>query len=186
MRPGAYIQIELLAAEAGSGMSLPALRGEAFGHLHRQFARSPGRYALAIPRERFGALRVFATSRDDLRELADALGAAPWFRDYARILAAQDVPEGYDGPRVAFVRWRIPTVKSDRHASDGVSALRARRLAAARDRRLDHFQVRSSSTGSRFSLTVERIEGADLPGAGVPNSYGLCSRAALLGLPDFA
>ena len=90
----------------------------------------------------------------------------------------------FNGAWAAFARYRIPTVKSDRHAADGFSALRERRLKQARERRLDHFRAWSASTRSNFSLTVERLDEPGLPREGVPNSYGLCSRAAPFALPE--
>lgn len=183
MRPNVYVDIQLSGADA-SGMSPFVLRSEAFMQLHGHFAKMPGTYALAIPRERFDVLRVFASDRDSLDTLATELKADRWFRDYVRLAYPMTIGNDYGGPRVAFVRWRIPTIKSDRHATGGSSALRDRRLQQARERRLDHFQTRSRSTGSRFSLTVERVERDDLPLEGQPNSYGLSSRQFPLGLPD--
>lgn len=184
MKPSAYVEVELPFADANGGVSPLVLRGEAFMHLHRAFASTPGLYALAIPKGRVDRLRIFASNPEDLDALAERLGGNRWFRDYARLTCPSAVDPDQAAPRVAFARWRIPTVKSDRHASNGVSELRDRRLRLARDQRLDHFRVRSASTGANFSLTVERIVSSDLPWGGTPNGYGLCSRHAPLGLPD--
>ena len=184
MTPAVYLDIDLPVTDAGGGVSPVVLRGEAFMHLHRVFAPNPGVYALAIPTGRVDRLRVFASSRDELDALAAALRGNRWFRDYARLAYPEVVDPSTQVRRVAFARWRIPTVRSDRHASNGISALRDRRLRVAKDRRLDHFRVRSASTGTSFSLTVERIEANDLPWGGTPNSYGLCCHLAPLGLPD--
>ena len=152
--------------------------------IHGLLAADPGRIALGVPAARQDLLRLFATTPDELHALQAAMARRPWFRDYAQLSAVLDVPADFGGPWAAFARYRIPTVKSDRHAVDGYSALRERRLQQALDRRLDHFRAHSASTGSSFSLTVERIDAPGLPREGVPNSYGLCSRASLFAVPD--
>ncbi len=184
MKPFVYVDIDLPFADSNGGVSPLVLRGEAFIHLHRAFASAPGLFALAIPKGRIDKLRVFASAREELDTLAAMLAGNRWFRDYARLNYPSAVDPSSIVRRVAFARWRIPTVKSDRHASNGVSELRDRRLRMARERQLDHFRVRSASTGAGFSLTVERIESDGLPWGGTPNGYGLCTRHTPLGLPD--
>jgi CRISPR-associated endoribonuclease Cas6/Csy4 subtype I-F len=185
MTPNFYLDIEVVGAD-DSGLSLPSLRSLAFMKLHSRFKKSPGVFAIAIPRLSKGkGLRVFATTQEEVESLLAGLAEEVWFRDYARVRGVKAVPQDYSGGWAAFARYRIPTVKSDRHATGDTSSLRDRRLAYARDKRLEYFNVRSSSTSQSFSLTVERLDGVGLPREGVPNSYGLCSRLAPLGLPDF-
>ena len=185
MTPNFYLDIEVVGGD-DSGLSLPSLRSLMFMKLHSRFKKSPGAFAIGIPRLSKGkSLRVFATTQAEIESLVAGLADDTWFRDYAQFRGVKPVPQDYSGGWVAFARYRIPTVKSDRHATGDTSSLRDRRLAYARDKRLEYFNVRSSSTSQAFSLTVERLDGASLPKEGEPNSYGLCSRLAPLGLPDF-
>jgi CRISPR-associated endoribonuclease Cas6/Csy4 subtype I-F len=182
--PAHYVDVELLAGADASDAPAVVLRSLAFLKLHGIFAKHPAEFALALPRRTSGVLRVFASTREALDMLAAALDSDRWFRSYTRLGYPRAVPTDFSGPWVAFARYRIPSVRSDRNAIDGVSALRDRRLAAARQRRLDYFNVHSRSNGSRFSLTVERIEHEGLPQTGTPDSYGLSARSRLFGLPD--
>lgn len=185
MSPNYYFDIDVLGGE-DSGLSFSSLRALAFMKLHSRFKQTPGTYAISIPRTSRGRkLRVFATTQTEIVSVSTDFGSDRWVRDYVQIEAFKQIYSDYTGAWAAFARYRIPTAKSDRHAIDNLSALRDRRLAYAREKQLEFFNVRSSSTHQRFSLTVERIEGSSLPRDGSPNSYGLCSRLAPIALPDF-
>lgn len=184
MIPAHYVDLELLGGADTTDSPAVVLRSQAFQKLHGVFAKHPGEFALALPERGLGALRVFASTREVLDTLAGVLDGDRWFRAYTRLGYPRAVPADFAGRWVAFARYRIPTVRSDRNAVDGISALRDRRLREAGRRRLDYFNVHSRSNGSRFSLTVERVEQDGLPREGVPDSYGLSTRGRLFALPE--
>ena len=183
MKPNYYFDIGIVGKISPDDAPSLVVRGTAFMRLHRFFKDSIGRYAIAVFASPNTTLRVFAESRDDLDDLAAKLDADNWFRAYTHLGYPKAVPDNFAGPWYAFARYKIPTVKSDRDAVDGVSALRNRRMSAADSMKLDYFQIRSVSTGQSFSLIVESIELKDAS-FGEVNSYGLSTKANLLALPD--
>lgn len=182
MKANAYVDIETLGAE-DTGLSPPLMRSRLLSILHGYFEQQPGRHAIALTRNP-GALRIFATTRADFDALVSAISPHPWIRDYARVGYPREVPVDYNGPWVAFRRYRIPTAKSDRNAVDGVSALRDRRVAEARSKRMEHFRLRSRSTNQAFVLTVERVPCATTSSEFTPDSYGLSTTSNVFGLPQ--
>lgn len=183
-----YLDLELLNVEneqpaPGRSVSagMYAVRNRLYGVLHGVFRQYPGRYALALPlvKNNQPRLRVFAERADQLEQLSTALQGHPTVRDYARLhpVVAVDQVDKW----VSYRRYRIPTVKSDRHAVDGQSTLRDRRLAAGRD--LEHFQVGSQSTGQRFTLMIQQVD-ADQAGEGIPDGYGLARASQPFAVPD--
>lgn len=191
MMPRVYFDIEALAATEDTGMSAPALRGRMLALLHPLFAAKPHTYALAIPEGRQavcdrggGALRVFASSRDDLDALVDSLSRLPWIRDYARLHYPASVPENYAGAWVAFRRYRVPSLNSDRRTGEEAGQLRQRRMQILRKEKMDYFIVSSKTTEQRFTLAVRRESGAPPQAECLPNSYGLCSAHNVFCVPD--
>ena len=191
MMPRVYFDIEALAAAEDTGMSAPALRGRMLALLHPLFAAKPHTYALAIPAgcqavcdRGGGALRVFASSRDDLDALVDSLSRLPWIRDYARLHYPASVPENYAGAWVAFRRYRVPSLKSDRRTGAEAGQLRQRRMQTLQKEKMDYFIVSSKTTEQRFTLAVRRESGAPPQAECLPNSYGLCSAHNVFCVPD--
>ena len=191
MMPRVYFDIEALAAAEDTGMSAPALRGRMLALLHPLFAAKPHTYALAIPAGRQavcdrggGALRVFASSRDDLDALVGSLSRLPWIRDYARLQYPASVPENYAGAWVAFRRYRVPSLKSDRRTGAEAGQLRQRRMQNVQKEKMDYFIVSSKTTEQRFTLAVRRESGAPPQAECLPNSYGLCSAHNVFCVPD--
>ena len=191
MMPRVYFDIEALAVAEDTGMSAPALRGRMLALLHPLFAAKPHTYALAIPAgcqavcdRGGGALRVFASSRDDLDALADSLSRLPWMRDYARLHYPASVPENYAGAWVAFRRYRVPSLKSDRRTGAEAGQLRQRRMQTLQKEKMDYFIVSSKTTEQRFTLAVRRESGAQPQAECLPNSYGLCSAHNVFCVPD--
>jgi hypothetical protein len=181
MKANAYLDLETVGA-ADSGLSPPLMRSRLLSILHGVFEQQPGRFAIALTHN-LGTLRLFASARSDFDRLVEAISPHPWIRDYARIGYPREVPGDYAGPWIAFRRYRIPTVKSDRNATDGVSALRDRRIDEAQTKRMQHFRLRSRSNSQTFTLTVEQVPcktgGLDF----TPDGYGLSTTTNTFGLP---
>lgn len=191
MKPLHYVDFSQTVSETessrarGSGMQLPApvVAGAMLKALHGVFGQQPGCYALSLPRHQtslFSALRVFATEREDLDRLVEAVESHPIIRDYARIGYPRRVPADYDGAWVEFRRYRIPSRKSGRKPDD---SLRERRMAQAEDRRLPYFILQSRSTGQQFGLYLE-VCPALAPLDCQPDSYGLSVTSRPFALPD--
>ena len=180
MRPLWFLQLR--AASDGT-VAAPVVRTQMLLRLHPIFREQPGRFAIALPPSP-GSLRVFSHDRNALTDLASSLGTLPWWRDYTAHEPVTAVSVDFAGPWVSYRRFRIPTLRSDRHVGSQHGQLRARRLASATSRRLDYFVVQSRSTGQRFALTVERFPEVSGECVFAPNSYGLSSSASPLALPD--
>lgn len=192
MRPLWYCDLLPLVVGGDTGMSGPVVRGRMLALLHGLFAQSPATYAIALPPARViasravfgGALRVFASSRSELDELASATSAMPWFRDYARLAYPCEVPATFAGTWTCFCRYRVPTLKQDRHGGEQHGQLRARRLGEAHRLGLEYFILDSASNRQRFTLYVQTQEGQAQNGECTPNSYGLCVPSRKFGLPE--
>ena len=182
MKANAYVDIETLGAE-DTGLAPPLMRSRLLSILHGYFEQQPGRHAVALTHNP-GTLRIFATARTDFDAMVTAIGSHPWVRDYARVGYPREAPPNFQGPWMAFRRYRIPTVKSDRNAVDGVSLLRERRIAEARSKRLEYFRLQSRSTNQVFVLTVERIPCTTARSEFTPDSYGLSTTSNVFGLPQ--
>lgn len=128
MRPQWYCDALPLIVGGDTGASGPVLRNRMLSLLHGIFTQRPGAFAVAFPgREQLavlplpltGALRVFASSREDMDWLAENVISQPWFRDYARLSYPRAVPADFRGEWVRFVRYRVPSLSSDRHEGEG-------------------------------------------------------------------
>ena len=89
MRPQWYCDALPLIVGGDTGASGPVLRNRMLSLLHGIFTQRPGAFAVAFPgREQLavlpppltGALRVFASSREDMDWLAENVISQPWFR----------------------------------------------------------------------------------------------------------
>ncbi|HRF54684.1 MAG TPA: type I-F CRISPR-associated endoribonuclease Cas6/Csy4 [Aquimonas sp.] len=173
MHASAYLDIRVHGG-ADSDLQPAVLRGRLLGILHGCFRQLPQPFAIALPNQRNG-LRVFASERTHFDALVSALQGHRWIRDYAHIGYPLQVPVDFAGPWIGYQRFRIPTVKSDRHAEAGRSALRDRRLQEAQQRGLEYFHLHSASNQQRFVLAVE-ARAHTAPGTHFkPNSYGFGS-----------
>ena len=86
MRPQWYCDALPLIVGGDTGASGPVLRNRMLGLLHGVFSQRPGAFAVAFPgREQLavlplpltGALRVFASSREDMDWLAENVISQP-------------------------------------------------------------------------------------------------------------
>ncbi len=188
MLPRWYCDAMPLLVGGDTGASGGMLRNGMLGQLHGLFSQRPGTFAVAFPGpepQRF-ALRVFASSRDDLDWLAENALARPWFRDYARLIYPRAVPADFDGEWTRFVRYRIPSLSSDRHEGQARGQLRERRMLEARRAGMTYFILRSAETGQRFSLVVNREPGEPQREECAPNGYGFCVTSRPFSLPELS
>ena len=192
MKPTWYSEVLPLLVGGDTGASGPVLRGRILSLLHGAFAQKEGSFAVAFPpvstvpptSPLSGALRVFASTRDDLDWLAERLSPLPWFRDYARLTYARQVPEDFDGPWACYRRFRVPSLASDRRQGAERGALRQRRMAEAETSGAVYFILQSATTRQRFSLIVQREETAPFSGDCCPNGYGFSVTTRPFSLPE--
>ncbi len=193
MRHQWYCDALPLIVGGDTGTSGPVLRNRMLGLLHGLFAQRPGTFAVAFPgRDRLaalpplwtGALRVFASSREDMDWLAENVMSQPWFRDYVRLSYPRAVPDDFCGDWVRFVRYRVPSLSSDRHEGEEHGQLRKRRMEAASKSQMTYFILRSAGTGQRFSLVVNREQGEPQREECTPNGYGFCVTSSPFSLPE--
>lgn len=158
-----------------------ALRNRVYGIVHGALRQRPQQFALALPArtDRCLRLRVFAAHTGDLDWLKQAISAHPVIRDY--VLLQPVKPVGEVARWLSYRRYRIPTVKSDRHAVDGNSELRKRRLAASSD--MDRLVLSSQSTNQRFTLAIQTVAATEA-GDGLPDGYGLARASSPFAVPD--
>lgn len=193
MRPHWYCDALPLIVGGDTGASGPVLRSRMLGLLHGVFAQRLGTFAVSFPDARqvpalppllTGALRVFASSREDLDWLAASAFSHTWFRDYARLSYPCVVPADFCGEWIRFVRYRVPSLSSDRHKGEEYGHLRQRRMESAHKRGLTYFILRSGGTGQRFSLLVNREQGEPQLEECAPNGYGFCVTSRPFSLPE--
>jgi hypothetical protein len=188
MIPRHYVDLNLQSGASGAGLPPPVVAGAALRVLHGAFKRYPSRYALALPgfeTAPFAKLRVFASERDDLDALHEAVSNHPVFQSHVQPGYPRKVAPAYDGPWLRYARYRIPARKAGRHPQDG---LRQRRIAQADERRLPYFILDSQSTGQQFGLYLA-IDSAPAPADWQarelqPDSYGLSVAERAFALPD--
>ncbi len=183
MKPNWYFDIEATGSVDQTGMGSAAMRNRLLSILHPFFSRSPGTYAIALPKDR-QKIRVFASTRDELDQLAAYLQPHPWIRDYARLNYPAAVPPNHSGKWYAYCRYRIPSDKSDRKTGEEHGQLRQRRLKKTLDDRMEYLIQRSRSTGQSFSFFIQRLEGEAPTEACRPNSYGFSVSSRPFCLPD--
>lgn len=170
--------------DADNGITANALRNRLMPMLHHAFKAAPGIFALGLMLEK-GGVRVFAQEAHAQRlyDLCRDLSNRPVVRDYGTISSVAPVltPSAW----VAFRRFRVPTERSDRNATpEGGSALRARRLAEAAQRKLPYVDMSSTSNGGRFKLTVSPEARSEAErGVYAPDGYGLASATRDFALP---
>ncbi len=188
MNPLCYVDLTVQTGGKGTGLPAPVLAGAALRVLHGAFKQYPGHYALALPgfeTAPFAKLRIFATNRDDLDTLVEAISGHNLMKDYVQLGYPRKVSQDFDGAWLQYSRYRIPSRKSGRHVEDG---LRQRRMDQADQRRLPYFILSSQSTGQQFGLYVA-INPVAAPiewrsGDVLPDSYGLSVSSRAFALPD--
>ncbi|MFQ8889713.1 MAG: type I-F CRISPR-associated endoribonuclease Cas6/Csy4 [Bilophila wadsworthia] len=159
--------------------------------LHGIFTQRPGAFAVAFPGGNNwpycspldGGVARFP-SREDMDWLAENVISQPWFRDYARLSYPRAVPADFRGEWVRFVRYRVPSLSSDRHEGEEHGLLRRRRMETARKAKMTYFILRSAGTGQRFSLVVNREQGEPQREECTPNGYGFCVTSSPFSLPE--
>lgn len=183
MNPISYCEALILQQNQGGEHSAAFTRSILFGMLHAYFKQHPEQYAIDILPDRLG-LRVFTTTPPEIDALRQHFFQQSFARDYLRLTETRLVPNNYSGPWVTCSRFRIPTLKSDRHEGPDHGQLRARRLAQVTRGRMTHFSVTSKSTNQAFSLCVQRTRVAAGMQDAKPNSYGLSSTMNPCPVPD--
>ena len=184
MTPQVYVDLRVLPlGEQGIAVANPRTTGLVFGAVHRCFRQRTGRFAVAFPQSRgfLSIIRVFASSRDDLDELAESLSALPSIRDYASLAYPRTVPIDYAGPWLQYRRYRIPSRAADRHAG---APCRARRILEAEKMRLPYLLMHSTSTQQNFGLRFEIKLGQRNETECHPDGYGFARANSIFSLPD--
>lgn len=181
MTPSWYCDIRIKPAP----LSRPLAAASVAKVLHGAFRQTPGRYALAMPNHQgatHAKLRVFATHKDELTQLIEAIHQAPALERQAEILYPKAIPKDFDGPWHLYRRYRIPSRKAER---DPTRPVRLKRIRQAEERELSFFQMSSTSNGGRFRLFWEVVpcQPSDLPNAGPPDSWGLSTTERAVPLP---
>lgn len=183
MHPFYYCEA-LVHTEQGDNSSA-FTRSILFRLLHGYFAHHPEQYALDILPGCRG-LRIFASTQDHIDTLRGYLTQQSFTRDYLRLTEARPVPSGFTGPWVVCSRFRIPTLKSDRHEGATHGQLRAQRLRHVKQERMDYFSLSSKSTNQAFSLCVQRTRVETGSPDAKPNTYGLSTTTNPCPIPDLS
>ena len=183
MKPEFYLDINL-RGQSDLDIDPMTTRNAVFSVLHGAFRAKPKIFALALPKGQPNLLRVFATYEAELVWLIEAISSHWKVRDYAKLSNVHKVGE-HTGSWSIYSRFRIPTVKSDRNAAEGVSNLRDRRLKEANSKKLASFKISSASNRQSFTVfvnaeTVYKPDGFDA----VPDGYGLSRTQNRVPLPD--
>ena len=183
MKPEFYLDINL-RGQSDLDIDPMTTRNAVFSVLHGAFRAKPKIFALALPKGQPNLLRVFATYEAELVWLIEAISSHWKVRDYAKLSNVRAVGE-HAGNWSVYSRFRIPTAKSDRNATQGVSNLRDRRLEEAETNRLAFFKISSASNRQSFTVFVN-TETVPKPDAfdAVPDGYGLSRAQNRIALPD--
>lgn len=185
MMPSVYVDLHVLGSggDTRSAGVDPRAASLVFGALHGVMRQMPGKFAVAFPEGKgfFRVIRVFASNREDIESMANALSASAAARDYSILGFPRFVPQPYTGPWVSYRRYRIPTRKSDRKPG---APCRLRRLNYAEQQDLPYLIVRSTSTGQTFGLKFEVSKASPSFGDSQPDSYGLARRTQAFSVPD--
>ncbi len=187
MNPHAYLTIGVRPDEGDLDTGVWRARGRLLSILHSNFSQRAGAFAVGLNpsrRPQSHGLRVFATTIEELEWLSGRLTGNGWIRDYAIVNAPRLVPSSFDGGWTSFVRYRIPTLKSDRKTGDEFGRLRARRLRKASEDGMDYFLLASTSTSQRFTLIIQRRKDVPASQTCLPNSYGFSTTTQPFNLPD--
>ena len=163
--------IDFSAIEGGEDMPLHAALLKAYQVLHGAFGNSGGKYAVAFPEAKNGAvrrsvggvIRVFAESSADIYQLLEKVRGHHVMRDYVRMSAVKDVPVDFAGEWVSWQRVRV-------QRRDGVNRTKTVDRAA----KTPFFEIRSSA-GHVFALRIAAIKSRPQTTDFTPNSYGLAS-----------
>lgn len=141
--------------------------------------RSQGKnFALYLDND-FEGIRFFSENRDELEAFAQALSHSMIVRDYFKFPRFDSVDSSTHKHWVSLIKFKIPTVKSDRNAIEGNSQLRERRLQQAKGK--PFIQFRSERAGN-YCIHVNLIKADSYSGLR-PNSYGLARQSALFAVP---
>lgn len=160
------------------------LRNQVYGVLHGAFRQQPQTFAIALSEQHPHILRVFAATEAALLWLVQAVSAHWRVRDYCTIRPIHAVGE-HHGAWVSYKRFRVPSAKSDRNATDPSQSLAARRLAQAIDNKKPYLQVKSSSTQQRFTIFIDCVV-AEHAGDGLPDGYGLARSQHPFAVPELS
>ncbi|BCU08483.1 type I-F CRISPR-associated endoribonuclease Cas6/Csy4 [Allochromatium tepidum] len=174
MRPNVFFDISHRPSHHGAKRW-----GQTLKDLHGVFAEIPSSYALALPdypSKKFGRMRVFASTDDELMRLAYRLRDQP-----LKIGQMTTVPADFSGAWRCYSRYRIPTRAQERHAN---GVLRLRRIRQADDMQLPYFDIYSRSTQQNFRLYVQVLDGERPQGECLPDNYGLSVSSRLFALPE--
>ncbi|MBT2770714.1 type I-F CRISPR-associated endoribonuclease Cas6/Csy4 [Halomonas sp. ISL-60] len=185
MQPNWFCDIEVGSTPLPRPMAASAIARV----MHGAFRQHPGRYALAMPSQKrppHSVLRVFASTRDELDTLIDAIRDAKALTEQAVIHYPRAVPEDYDGSWSIYQRFRIPARRSERIPGRSV---RLKRVQEANANELSFFQMQSNSNGGRFRLYWEvkpHSDGMSENNEAHPDSWGLSTTTSPIPLPDIS
>lgn len=177
MKPQSYLDFEAVPQDGESNYSALA---KAVHVLHGAFAGHTGKYAISFPSAKIGegyrttgcAVRVFASSCEDLYDLLKRVGGHTTIRDYMRVTIPRDVPENFTGKWRAWVRVRV-------QKKAGIN--RDKTLSRAKES--PFFEIASSS-GCRFAMRFTSVPGSRQINDCTPNSYGLATQGNRAGMGE--
>lgn len=189
MRPKFYLDIIICPGDAGANFVRNRIMQKLHGFFGHNKENGQCLYAIAFPSEeiqenRNTVLRIFSSTENELRRLKDEMRQIAICRDYAFFCEPAKVPDVFEGTWTRYMRYRIPTTGSDRHACGGRSELRDRRIQKAMSFRTAYFILHSSSSGSTFTLRVKAEHAAEENEDCMPDCYGLSVSSRPFALPD--
>ena len=206
MQANYYLDLRIMDSADDGELTLAHLRNQIYSILHAVFREIPNTFALALeisPKQKakmqkkalkynapvlpqYDVLRMFATEQHSLEQLIDKIKGHWKIRDYAILNHPAAVPTAKVTGYKSYFRFRIPTLNSERNATEKTESRNAKRLKQAK--KMPYFQVASQTTGQGFTVNVEILD-VDLnhPQYGLPKSYTNPENAHvkdLNGLPD--
>jgi hypothetical protein len=189
MKPKYFIDISINPGVPGARRVISRIMQKLHGFFEAHKDGKAIKYAIAV---HFGEnefvqtpiLRVFAGTEKDIDDLEADLKSHQLCRDYACLSSPKAVPEPFSGTWTSYRKYRIPTVSSDRHANGGESSIRTKRIEEAAESGMGYFILRSSQTGSTFTVFVKVEHNAAPSEECLPDGYGLSVHDRPFAVPD--
>ena len=195
MRPAFYadLRVKVGAPRRGHlpGAAASDVLALALRRLHGHAKAAGLVFAVAFPLSRSGeqahpgsVLRLFTETEQTAQSLLAAVSGSQILADALLVYPIRAVPpECAQG--VAYLRYRIPSLKSAGHRVEGmhVDGFERRAQRIARGDGFPYLRAHSASTGQSFSIRFEVLP-AQTPSADCqPDSYGLAGREHRFALP---
>lgn len=205
MQPNYYLDIRILDSADDGELTLAHLRNQIYSIVHGIFRKMPEKFALALeisPRQQrkmqikeakynypitpnYDVLRIFATEQDDLDQLVENIKGQWKIRDYAVLNHPIAVPTAKITGWRSYFRFRIPTLKSERNATEKTEKTESRNARRLKEAKLlPYFKVISQSTGQNFTVTIQIVDAVEQV-QGKPDGYGLARKSQPFTLPVF-